>query len=165
PRRMLGAALLDEETFEEVEHDRNATRQAALIVAAVAVASGIGGFRAGFSSSLSQLVSQVLGWLLMTFLAYLIGTRLFRATATWGEVLRTVGFAQTPGLFFGFASLSFLVRVGLWMWILVATVVALRQSLDLSEGKTIVTGILCWVAYMAIGVIAWWLFGLRPVMG
>ncbi len=162
PRRMLGAALLSEEIYEEVEHDLRATRQAAVIVALVAVASGVGGASAGLSSSMSALVSQLLGWLLMTWLTYFIGTRLFQARATWGEVLRTVGFAQTPGLLFGLASLSFLLRLGIWIWILAATVVALRQSLDISEGRTIAVGVLGWIAYMLLGVFAWWLFGFKP---
>lgn len=162
PRRMLGAALLSEEIYEEVEHDHRATRQAAVVVALVALASGVGGSSAGISSSLSALGSQLLGWLLMTWLTYFIGTRLFQARASWGEVLRTVGFAQTPGLLFGLATLSFLLRIAVWLWILAATVVALRQSLDISEGRTIVVGVLGWIAYLMLGVLGWWLFGIKP---
>jgi hypothetical protein len=40
--RMVGAEFLSVDTFEEVEHDQNATGQAAFVVAIVAVARGIG---------------------------------------------------------------------------------------------------------------------------
>ena len=41
-RRMIGAAKLRKETFEEVEEDSSATIQAMLVVVIVAVATGIG---------------------------------------------------------------------------------------------------------------------------
>jgi hypothetical protein len=40
--RMRGAAMLDVATYEAVEHDTNATGQAAVVVALAAVASAIG---------------------------------------------------------------------------------------------------------------------------
>ena len=41
--RMLGAARLKVDTFEDVEHDRGATLQALAVVIIVAIATGIGG--------------------------------------------------------------------------------------------------------------------------
>ena len=40
-KRMIGAMFLNIDVFEEVEHDRTATGQAATVVLMVAVASGI----------------------------------------------------------------------------------------------------------------------------
>jgi len=45
--RMLGAAMLKPDTYEEVEHDTGATWQAALVVILVSVAGGIGGILSG----------------------------------------------------------------------------------------------------------------------
>ena len=45
--RMKGAAMLDVETYEEVEHDENLTVQAATVVLIAALARGIGGFNDG----------------------------------------------------------------------------------------------------------------------
>ena len=42
PERMVGAALLKVDTFEDVEHDRSATLQAALIVVLSAISGGVG---------------------------------------------------------------------------------------------------------------------------
>jgi hypothetical protein len=37
----------------------------------------------------------VLGWLLWSAVTYLIGGKLLGGTATWGELLRTIRFAQS----------------------------------------------------------------------
>src|ERR687887_64220 len=47
---------------------------------------------------LAGVVGAVVGWAVVTGFVYLVGTRLFGGTATWGEVLRTVGFANAPGV-------------------------------------------------------------------
>ena len=41
--RMLGASLLNSDTYEDVEHDRGATIQAALVVILVSISGAIGG--------------------------------------------------------------------------------------------------------------------------
>lgn len=46
-QRMMGAAMLDISTYEEVEHDLDATGQAALVVIIVAICSAIGGLDNG----------------------------------------------------------------------------------------------------------------------
>ena len=58
--RMVGATFLSVDTFEEVEHDQNATPQAAMVVAIVAVARGIGASGSGLmAASLAAVVSVV----------------------------------------------------------------------------------------------------------
>ena len=49
--RMIGAAKLRVSTFEDVEADRSATRQAMLVVIAVAIATGIGSVGGGVTRS------------------------------------------------------------------------------------------------------------------
>ena len=95
------------------------------------------------------VVSALTGWLIWTGLTYLIADRFLGATATWGELLRTVGFAQAPGLFLILGAIPYLlwiVRFGVSLWILVCVVVAIRDSLDVSTGKAIVAGLLGWIA-------------------
>ena len=50
--RMIGAARLQVSTFEDVEADRSATRQAMLVVIVVAVATGIGSVGGGVAGLL-----------------------------------------------------------------------------------------------------------------
>ena len=55
-QRMIGAALLKAHTYEDVENDRTATKQALLVVVLVSIASGIGAIAAGGDLILNLLV-------------------------------------------------------------------------------------------------------------
>lgn len=119
--RIMGVLKLNVNTFEEIEADENATSQAAIIVAIVAVLSAIGagiGARAGnavmdqlgssfdmpfdiptispVSAALNALVAAFVLWLVWSALTFFIGTKMFNADATMGEMLRVIGFAQAP---------------------------------------------------------------------
>jgi len=146
--RMRGAALLDVSTYETVEHDSTATTQAALVVGIVAVAQAIGGAGAGAPGILTGVLLALMGWLLWAGVTYLIGDKLLGGTATWGELLRTLGFAQSPGVLYALAVLPLvggLVRFTVGVWILVAGIIAIRQALDFSTGKAVLTAILGWI--------------------
>jgi hypothetical protein len=151
--RMRGAALLDVATYEEVEHDNEATGQAAVVVVIVAVCSAIGAVWRGGPSIIMAPVGAMLGWLLWSALTYVIGDKLLGGTATWGELLRTLGFAQSPGVLMIFGIIPLLggvVRAVVAVWLLVAGIVAIRQALDFSTGKAIVTALLGWLAVVAL---------------
>ena len=148
-QRMLGAATLNIDTFEEVEADETATMQAAAVVAMVAVASAVGGVNDGTTSIILAPVAQIIGWLIWAGVTYLIGDKIFGGTATWGELLRTLGFAQSPGLLYLFAIFPFvggLVRFVVGIWMLVAGIIAIRQALDFSTGKAVLTALVGWLA-------------------
>ena len=146
--RMKGAALLNNDTYEEVEADQTATGQAAGVVALVAVAQAIGGAGEGGSGILAGAISALLGWLLWAGITYLIGGKLLGGTATWGELLRTLGFAQTPGVLYvlGFIPvLGGIIRFAVAIWVLIAGIIAIRQALDVGTGKAILTAVLGWL--------------------
>lgn len=146
--RMIGAATLDVATYEEVEHDTTATAQAGLVVALAALAQGI----SSPTGVISGILGALLGWMAFAGLTYFIGTRIFKGTATWGELLRTLGFAYTVAIFSILGVIPILgIIVGLvvFVWGVAAAVVAIRQALDVSTGQAVVTGLLGWVA-MAI---------------
>lgn len=147
--RMLGAARLDVDVFEEVEADTTATGQAAGVVAMVAVAQAVGAAGLGLGAMIGGLIAAFLGWLIWAGVTYLIGDKLLGGTATWGELLRTLGFAQTPGLLVVLGIVPIvggLVRFAVSVWVLVAGIVALRQALDFGTGKAILTAVLGWLA-------------------
>ena len=146
--RMKGAALLRIDTYEEVEADQTATGQAAGVVALVAVAQAIGGVGEGGFGILSGAISALLGWLLWAGITYLIGAKLLGGTATWGELLRTLGFAQSPGLLHVLGIIPVLggiIRFVVVIWVLIAGIIAIRQALDFSTGKAILTAVLGWL--------------------
>ncbi len=154
-QRMIGAARVDAAMYTEVEHDATATGQAAGVVAIVAGASAIGGAAAGAGGMAGGVIAALLGWLLWSGLTYLIGDKLLGGTATWGELLRAVGFAQAPGvlyLFAGVPGLGLIVRTVVGIWVLICGVVAIREALDFSTGKAILTAILGWVTMIMLSL-------------
>ena len=151
--RMKGAAMLDVATYEEVEHDHDATGQAAVVVIIVAICTALGAIWRGGPSIIAGPISAILGWLLWSAVTYLIGDKLLGGTATWGELLRTIGFAQAPGVLMIFGIIPILgglVRAVVAIWLLFTGVVAIRQALDFSTGKAILTALLGWIVMVAL---------------
>ena len=151
--RMKGAAMLDVPTYEEVEADTTATGQAAVVVGVVAVCSAIGAIGRGGPGIISALLLAFVGWLLWAGITYLIGDKLLGGTATWGELLRTLGFAQAPGILSILGIIPFvggLVRFVVFLWLLATGIVAISQALDFSTGKAVVTALLGWLTVAII---------------
>lgn len=147
--RMTGAALLRNAVYEEVEADEGLTGQAAGVVAIVAVARGVGALGEGSGFIVWGVLAALLGWLLWAGITYLIGDKLLGGTATWGELLRTLGFAQAPGVLFVAGIVPFLggiVEFAVSLWVLAAGIVAIRQALDFGTGKAVLTAVLGWLA-------------------
>lgn len=165
--RMRGAAALDVATYEEVENDLTATGQAATVVAIAAVAAAIGAARQGSGGVIATLLASLLGWALWAGVTYVVGTRLMDGTATWGELLRTLGFAQSPRILLVLGIIPVLGRlvvlvVGIWT--LVTGVVAIRQALDITTGKAIVTAVVSLIAIIVVTAVLGTLFGVGAAL-
>ena len=132
--RIKGVFKLDVKTFEEIEHDSNATSQAAIIVAIVAFLSAIGsGLAAQYSQSsflgsfITTLIWTFVGWFLWAVVSWFVGTKFFGGQTTIDEMLRVIG----------------------GIWSLIAGFIGIRQGLDLDNTKaflTILVGFLFFVA-------------------
>jgi hypothetical protein len=156
--RMRGAAMLDIATYEEVEADTTATGQAAIVVAIAAVCSAIGAVGHGGPNVIGVLIGALVSWLLWAAITYVIGDKLFKGTATWGELLRTLGFAQAPRvlLLLGIIPVfGILVWIAVAAWVLIAGIIAIRQALDFSTQKALLTALIGW----AIVVVSQWILG------
>lgn len=158
--RMKGAAMLDVDTYEEVEADTTATAQAAGVVLLVAVAQAIGSIEAGVMAAVAGMVMAFVGWLIWAAVTYVVGDKMLGGTATWGELLRTLGFAQAPGVLYVLMIipvLGWILGLGVGIWILVAGIIAIRQALDFSTGKAILTAVIGWfimfAAMMVVGML------------
>jgi hypothetical protein len=159
--RMRGAAMFDVPTYEEVEHDTSATGQAAVVVVLAALAAGIGNVFRGGPGIIMGIVGSLLGWVAWSGITYFIGTRVFKGTATWGELARTLGFAQAPGVLMVLAIiplLGWLVRVAVGLWMLGTGIVAIRQALDVDTGKAVMTALVGWLAMVAVTLVLGWMF-------
>lgn len=151
--RMIGAATLDVSVYEEVEADSTATAQAAGVVAIVALCSAIGGIGAGAQGVFSGLIAALVGWAIWAGVTYLIGDKVLGGTATWGELLRTLGFAQAPGVLFALGVIPLiggLASIAVGLWILITGIVAIRQALDFGTGRAIATAILGFIPYVML---------------
>jgi hypothetical protein len=134
---MVRAAKLDVHLYEEVEADKSALGQATGVVVLSSAASGVGLMGAGgLEGIVVGTLGALVGWYIWAFLTYFIGTKLLpepQTQANYGELLRTIGFASSPGLIRvlgiipALAPFVFLIA-GIWM--LVAMVIAVRQALD-----------------------------------
>ena len=151
--RVIGAARLDRRIYEEVEHDRDATMQAAALVVLGSIAAGVAALASGdiVSFLLGVFVVGLAGWAVYAWLAYFIGTRLLagpETSADWGELARTLGFAQAPRLLLVLSFvpvLGAIAALAAALWTLVTTVVALRAALDFGTGRAIATAVLAWL--------------------
>ena len=108
-----------------------------------------------------SIVGALIGWVVGAVVVWFIGTRLLpgkNTEADFGQLLRTVGFAQAPGLF-GILGvipiLGWLIGFLVGIWVLVGTVVAVRQALDYDDTlKPIIVCLIAWVAMMFVMMMA-----------
>ncbi|MEE9169505.1 MAG: YIP1 family protein [bacterium] len=135
--RMIRAAKLDVNLYEEVEADKSAMGQAMGVVVLSSAAAGIASFSImGVGGILMGTVAALIGWYAWAFITYIIGTKLLpepQTSADHGELLRTIGFSSAPGVIriLGIIpGLYGLVSIVASVWMLVAMVIAVRQALD-----------------------------------
>jgi hypothetical protein len=167
--RLIGALALDPITYEEVEADKSATGQAALVVLLSSLAAGIGarGTTGGsLQSALFVSGLSLVAWAGWALLTWEIGHRLMPTPETRGDVgelLRTLGFSAAPGMLrvFGIvpgaATAAFAITS---VWMLVAMVVAVRQALDYtSTMRAVGVCLIGWTLAVAIAVVLGLVFG------
>jgi hypothetical protein len=106
-----------------------------------------------FGAFFNALIGALLSWLVWSAITYFVGTKLFGGQATFNEMLRMLGFAQAPRLLgvFGFIPcLGGLLSFAGAVWALVASFVAIREGLDIDNGKTVLTVIVSWLAAIVV---------------
>ena len=139
--RMLGAARLNVNTYEDVEKDGGATIQALLVVIIVTIASVAGELLGGADVDIVRalavgVIRGVLSWALWALVTWVIGSTILKTEETeadWGQLARGTGFAQTPGilnLFSFIPAVGWLISLATFVWTFVAMMIAVRQSLD-----------------------------------
>ena len=149
--RIYRAIKIDPDLYEEVEHDKSATFQAASVVVLSSLAAGIGAIHLGASNFLLGPLLSLASWYFWAFLIYIVGTKLFpdkETKSNHGELLRTIGFSSAPGLIrvFGFTpELMTVTFIGASLWMLACMVVGVRQALDYkSLWKAFGVVVVCW---------------------
>jgi len=175
-QRMLRAAKLEPQLYEEVESDSTATGQALLVVVLVSVCAGIGAGITGamkggetvsgfFIGLLSGIIGSLIAWFIFSLLCFWLGTSLFKGPNTkssLGELLRTLGFAYTPGVLNVFSFIPFIgpiIPFATWIWTIIAAVIAVRQACDFTTGRAVGTVIVAAIIPIIIIVLLGLLVG------
>ena len=140
--RMIRAAKLQVGLYEEVEADKTATKQAMLVVVIVALANGVGSLSvAGVGGIFAGVAIGLLGWALWAWIIHFIGTSILRTAEThadWGQLARTLVYAQSPGVLKVFGAvpgIGPLIFLAVSIWQLVAMIIAIRQALDFTSTR------------------------------
>ncbi len=156
--RMIRAAMLDAQLYEEVEADKGALGQAMGVVVLASIAGGIGSGRlGGFSGILIGTAGALIGWFIWAALTYFIGTRILPEPTTKadvGELLRTTGFSSSPGLIRVFGLVPGITGIVFFVsgvWMLIAMIIAVRQALDYqSTFRAVGVCIIGWIVQVGV---------------
>jgi|SRR5678816_2202095 len=150
--RMVGAARLSRETYEEVEADTKANGQAVAIVVLYSLAAAIGANVSDPRSLVAFFAVILVGWIFWVLVTLFIGTRLLPESTTradFGQILRTTGFSTSVGvlMILGRLPVIGIPIVGvIGIWMLVTFVVAIRQALDYSStARAFAVCVLGWI--------------------
>ena len=136
PQRAIGAARLEVPVFEEVEADATATTQALLVVVLSSLAAGVGLSAVYDAPVLHRVLLALLLWVFWAIATFVVGVYLMpepQTNSNVGELLRTIGFAASPGILRIFGLIPVIggtIYVISTVWMLVAMVIAIRQALD-----------------------------------
>lgn len=166
-QRVIRAARLDRSLYNEVEADTKLTTEAILVVIITAAASGLGWFLFelifgfGFGSALLALivgvVFQLIGFAIFAFICYFVGTQKFiGGTATYQELVRTLGYAQGPKIFTFLVFIpviGLIVNVVVWIWTLITSFIAIQESLDVDQTKALITAAISWAIFIVVGLV------------
>ena len=166
--RMIRAAKLDVNLYEEVEADKSTMSQAIVVVVISNLAVGIGRF--GDIDLFGIVVFTILslvGWFLWAYITYIVGTKLLpqpQTKADHGELLRTIGFSASPGVL---RVMYFIPVIGPFItyvaniWMLVAMIIAVRQALDYdSTLRAVGVCVIGWIIQVIFIIIIASIFGI-----
>lgn len=135
--------------------------QSVAVILLSGVATGIDSLLIGDGVGvLNQVLLSLAAWLSCGLAAWTVGTRVLAepdTRADLAEVLRVTGFASAPGLLriFGIVPiLGGLVFIVTGFWMLVAMVVAIRQTLDFrSTWRALVVAGVAWVFFVSVSLL------------
>jgi hypothetical protein len=161
--RIVRAAKLDINLYEEVEADKKAMGQAMGVVVLSSIAAGIGSIGTmGVKGIIIGAITALIAWYVWAYITYFIGVKILpepQTKADHGELLRTIGFSSSPGLLRILAiipGISGIVFTITSIWMLTAMVIAVRQALDYQSTLRAVG--VCIIGWVFQGIILMILF-------
>jgi len=173
--RIIGALTFRQGVYAEVENDTTFTTTAWTIVAVAAFLSQLG-MRAQ-SNVLKWLIATiigtvvvVIGFAISVWVIDWVGREVFQAQVTFDELVRTLGLAfvwqavgvlQMPGKFItAMNCLTVPVLIAAGLLGLAASLIALKEALDLEWVPTVITGVIGFVVLIVFFGIAGFIVGI-----
>lgn len=150
--RLTRMIKMDHTVYDEIAADVDSTIEAAVIVAITALLSALGVlFVSNFGGFLGTLIRQiVVGWILWSAIVWFVGSKLFAGNGDFWNVLRVLGYVTAP-LVLGIIPLVGGLVGGILS--LVLAFFAIRETMDLTTEKTVLTIIIGWAINLVIGFI------------
>jgi hypothetical protein len=135
-----------------------------LVVVLSSIAGGIGSiYYFGVGGMITGSIAALFSWVVWAGIIYFIGAKFIpepQTEADMGQLLRTIGFASSPGLIrvVGIIpGLEGIVAFIAWIWMIITTVIATRQALDYRS--TLRAVIVCVIAAVAYGLVSFLFVG------
>jgi hypothetical protein len=170
--KLLRAARLDSSLYESLKRDPSGLREALYAIILLNVLTGLG---IGVNDVLSgasiaglgsaeipliiglQILLALVKWGILTAIIFGLGVLLLRGTSKFVDVARAIGFAYAPialQILVAFTASSFLLTEGIQLatdfWLILALVVAVKQTLDLNINKAIIAVVIAGVIYVPL---------------
>jgi len=160
-QRLARMVRLDPAVYREVQQDEGATAEAAVVVAVASLLAAVGAgfaaprFMSGFV--VEFLAGILLYWLLWSWVTMVVGSRAFGSHASYLQVARPLGYANGAralgilsvlGCVFGA-----LAGLAAWVLSLVVGVIAVRESMELSTERAVITALAGWVVVVVTRIV------------
>jgi hypothetical protein len=107
----------------------------------------------------NALAGAFISWILWAVITWLMGEYLFGGDTGFAEMARIIGYAKAPQFLAGLGfipGIGWLPRLVGWGWMVVATFIGVREGLEISSGKTILTIVL---SAIAVALVNWYIVG------
>ena len=143
--RMVDAAILKEETYEDAYKDPHALGRARLIISLAILASGISASRGGIDSFALYTIAAAFGWAAYAGVIYMLGSLGFGGrggSRTFQQLVQTLGLAATPALLLVFGAIPTYGPIPVlvaYFWLFITTVHATYPPMNIDRQSAIVT--------------------------
>lgn len=136
--RVIRAVKLDPTLYREVAKDETKTTEAMMVVAAAALVGGLGTLIGPGKFTfggwiLAAILAPTVGLAIGTGILWLIG-KLFSGKAAFMEMFRPLGYAYAP---YALSIIPFIGGLIGGIWGLVCSVIAVRESEEVSTGQAV----------------------------
>jgi len=155
---VIEALRFDARAYRAVRDDPIATVPVLLFVALCALAAGVTALpSAGVQGFGVVAASAFLSWTVFVVAAYVFGTKALpgpETQATLGQLARALGIALAPSLLLVFGvvpALQVVVVPLAFVWTLLTTLVALRETLGVGTMRALLVAVLAYTAAAVVG--------------